>query len=114
MRRAPTSRPGSSVLVTFGAVMFTVGSLFVLVNNGGRPDALELALSLTAVALGWLTIHTMTALHYAHLYWRPRTGSAKWRPDGEHDRPGRNDEHGGLEFPGDGEPDGYDFLYIRW
>ena len=50
---------------------FAVGSLFVLVNKGGRPDALELRLSLTAVALGWFTIHTMTALHYAHLYWRP-------------------------------------------
>ena len=78
------------VLVTFGAVMVAVGSLFVLINRGGRPNALELGLSLAAVALGWFTIHTMVALHYAHLYWRPETDRAQrerpridrttWRP----------------------------------
>ena len=100
------------VIVTFGAVMFTVGSLFVLVNKGGRPDALELGLSLTAVALGWFSIHTMTALHYAHLYWRPDDMQREMASGSEHDRRGTADaEHGGLDFPGGDEPGGYDFLY---
>ena len=99
------------VVVTFGAVMFTVGSLFNLVNKGGRPDALELALSLTAVALGWFSIHTMTALHYAHLYWRPEDRRREMASDNGERHPGSPEEHGGLDFPGGEEPGGYDFLY---
>ena len=68
------------VAVTFGAVMVAVGSLFVLINKGGQPNALELVLSLTAVALGWFSIHTMAALHYAHLYWRPERPGQDGRP----------------------------------
>lgn len=85
------------VAVTFVAVMVAVGSLFVLINEGAKPSALDLVLALTSVALGWVSIHTMTALHYAHLYWRPAgKGSAIQQ---------------GLDFPGDDEPGGYDFLY---
>jgi uncharacterized membrane protein len=91
------------VLVTFGAVLIAVGSLFVLINRGGQPNPLELLLSLTSVALGWLTIHTMVAVHYAHLYWRPEDRQAK--------KSAKIVEHGGLEFPGDDDPGGYDFLY---
>lgn len=91
------------VVVTFGAAVVAVGSLFVLVNKGGHPNALELALSLAAVALGWLTIHTMVAVHYAHLYWRPDDRGTKKSQESV--------EHGGLDFPGDDEPGGYDFLY---
>ena len=93
------------VIVTFGAVVIAVGSLFVLLSKGGRPNGLELGLSLASVALGWLTIHTMAAPHYAHLYWRPDTpaGSAKTK---------KAEPHGGLDFPGDDEPGGYDFLYF--
>ena len=49
-------------------------------NRRRQPDPLQLALSLATVALGWFTIHTMTALHYAHLY---------WRPDGNRERQGQ-------------------------
>jgi uncharacterized membrane protein len=101
------------VAVTFGAVVVAVGSLFILINKGGRPDPLELLLSLTSVALGWFSIHTMAALHYAHLYWRPGDRQREMAADsGEQDRPGNpDDEHGGLDFPGNDEPGGYDFLY---
>jgi uncharacterized membrane protein len=100
------------VAVTFVAVMVAIGSLFILINKGGRPQALELVLSLTSVALGWFSIHTMAALHYAHLYWRPRDGRREMGSGSdEHDRPEGEEEHGGLEFPGDDDPGGYDFLY---
>jgi uncharacterized membrane protein len=92
-------------IVTFSAVLVAVSSLFVLINKGGKPNGVELGLSLASVAFGWLTIHTMAALHYAHLYWRPDApaGSEKTKATKQRE---------GLEFPGDNEPGGYDFLYF--
>lgn len=96
---ASTDEPAwAIVLVTFGAVVVAVGSLFLLINKGAEPHPLDLALSLISVALGWLTIHTMTAIHYAHIYWRPDTAT-------------KAGTHGGLAFPDEQEPGGYDFLY---
>lgn len=85
--------------VTFAAAAVATGSLFVVLN---RPAAtgLEFVLAFASVALGWLTIHTMAALHYAHIYWRP--GGAKMRKDR------------GLAFPGDTQPGVYDFLYFAF
>ena len=85
--------------VTFAAAAVATGSLFVVLN---RPAAtgLEFVLAFASVALGWLTIHTMAALHYAHIYWRP--GGAKARKDR------------GLAFPGDTQPGVYDFLYFAF
>lgn len=87
------------VAVTFAAVVVSVGSLFLLLNSG-RPGPAQLVLSLTSVALGWATIPTMAAVHYAHLYWRP-----------DDEAPEGSGTHGGLDFPGDNEPGGSDFLY---
>ena len=93
--------------VTLGAVVVATGSLFLLINKGGSPSAPELALSIASVALGWLTIHVMVALHYAHVYWQPEDEgppqllTVKERPF-----------HRGLQFPGTHEPEAYDFLYF--
>lgn len=96
---ASTDEPAWAIVaVTFAAVMVAVGSLFLLLNRGGEPNPFELVLSLSSVALGWVGVHTMMAVHYAHLYWRPDRGAAERT-------------HGGLQFPGDDEPSGYDFLY---
>jgi uncharacterized membrane protein len=91
------------IAVALAAVTAAVGSLFVLVNRG-QPNGWEIGLSLSSVALGWLTIHAMAALHYAHLYWRPE--------DSETEDSAQAEMHGGLEFPGGDEPGGYDFLYF--
>lgn len=87
--------------VTFAAVAISMGSLFVVLN---RPAAsgIDFVLAFASVALGWLTIHTMAALHYAHLYWRP--GATPNGPDAAR----------GLEFPGDAAPGVYDFLYFAF
>ena len=92
------------VAVTFAAVMVSVGSLFLILNRGREPAWWELALSLASVALGWLTIHTMAAHHYAYLYWRPGPDTGAGAKKAEPRR--------GLNFPGDDEPGGYDFLYF--
>jgi uncharacterized membrane protein len=36
-------------------------------------------LALAAVPLGWLTIHLMAAIHYAHLFWQPEPESDRSR-----------------------------------
>ncbi len=91
------------LVITIGTVIVAVVSLFRVLHSKNAADTLELGLALTTVALGWFTIHTMTALHYAHLYWRP-DGDAKTK----HKR------HGGLDFPGANEPGAYDFLYFAF
>ena len=82
--------------------MVAVGSLFILINKGGQP--LRLNLSLAAVALGWFSIHTMAALHYAHLYWRPEDAA-----ENGNDEPAS----AGWSSPAN-EPGGYDFLYFSF
>lgn len=47
------------------------------------------------IILSWSFMHTIFAVHYAHEYY------------GE----GRDREIGGLTFPGDDDPDYWDFLY---
>lgn len=62
--------------------------------------ALDVALVLATVALSWLMLHTVFALHYAHVYY------------GDDDGPGGAEERGGLKFPGGGAPDYWDFVYM--
>lgn len=90
------------LLVTLATVIVAVVSLFLALNRTSGGSGLELALAFASVIGGWLTIHTMTAIHYAHLY---------WRPDSTEERDGNR---GGLEFPGTEAPCGYDFLYFAF
>ncbi|TKB29755.1 MAG: DUF1345 domain-containing protein, partial [Mesorhizobium sp.] len=61
------------VLVIFAVTLIVVAvaivSLFQLINRGGSPHPVELTFALLSIPLGWFTIHAMTALHYAHVYW---------------------------------------------
>lgn len=60
--------------------------------SDGSP--VEIALATASLALAWLFLNTMFALHYAHDYYR---GGAK-----------------ALQFPGDGDPDYWDFAYFAF
>jgi uncharacterized membrane protein len=85
--------------VTVLAIVAAIGSLFLALNREQQAGLGELALAVAAVVLGWLTIHTMAAMHYAHVYWRPS-------------RAHENGRRGGLDFPGTPDPCGHDFLYF--
>lgn len=88
--------------VTITVVAVAAGSLFLTLNGGGASDVLEIAVSIVSVLLGWFTVHTMAALHYAHEYYVDED-------------PGRGRKVvGGLDFPGGEEPDGYDFVYFSY
>jgi uncharacterized membrane protein len=91
-------------VVTVAVICVAVFGLFEVVNGSPDPKPLRLAFSLAAIPLGWFTIHLMTALHYAHLYWLPG--------DSEGGMGGQKGPHGGLDFPGEAAPAGWDFLYF--
>ena len=70
--------------------------VFELVSAGksGR-DPLHLGLAVVTIALSWAFIHTIFALHYAHEFY----GGGRAKGDG-------------LNFPGNSEPDYWDFVYF--
>lgn len=88
------------IVITFLAVAVSVASLFVALNHSAGETVWSLALAFLSVFLGWLTIHTMTAAHYAHLFWRPSASGGKMQP------------RGGMDFPGTEEPGIHEFLYF--
>ena len=90
--------------VTFVVVVVAVISLFLLINQKNRGNSVELGFALLSIPLGWFTIHAMAALHYAHVYWMD--GDAV---DAETKT---KIPVGGLLFPGDKRPEGWDFLYF--
>lgn len=92
----PTRRSSITVVVTAG-VMSLVAVGFGLEEARERDGALAVALtalSLTAVVLSWLLVHTMFLLRYAHEYYT--------LPEG------------GIAFPGDEPPDYRDFAYFAF
>ena len=92
----------------FAAVLGVVGvccaTLFMALNGEGGPLLQEVLLSVASVLLGWFTVHTMAALHYAFEYYE--SGAAE---------PGKRAQHvGGLRFPDEDKPDGLGFLYFSY
>ena len=85
------------VLIVLLALCAVAVSLAVIiwVLNGKDTRPWQAALALSAVPLGWGTIHTLASFRYAHLFY-----SAK--------------SDGGLVFPGTKEPGVWDFLYLSF
>ena len=102
-RRASFADEGNLliVLITLAAIVLSFGSIFSLLNTTQQPDALQLALLLLAVPLGWTTLHTIMAFHYAHLFYRRQVSD-------------RSKHAGGLQFPNTPEPGIWDFLYYSF
>ena len=94
-------------LVTFATVIVAIVSLFILINQQPKADIFALVMTLASVPLGWCTIHMMTAIHYAHVYWQPE------EPAGD-DSSHASRHRGGFEFPGTPEPSGWDFAYYAY
>jgi uncharacterized membrane protein len=86
------------MLITVAAVVFSLVSIFSLLNAGHGQRSIFLLLSLASAPLGWLVLHTVTALHYARAYYRGEEG-----PDPK-----------GLSFPGTQEPGVWEFLYYSF
>lgn len=86
-------------LLTIAAIGVSLAAIFLLIRQTEGPrDPLHLTIAVAAVPLGWLTLHTLLAFRYAHLYYTPA------RPPAEGDARG-------LDFHDDTEPGALDFLY---
>ena len=93
------------VLVTACAGLFAVGFLFF--SKQAFPDRAHFLIhlfgSMVAVVCSWMLVHTVFGLRYAHTYYGDPDGPA-----------GPMSHAGGLEFPGDREPDYMDFAYFSF
>lgn len=101
-RRAALQDEGAFVILLL-SIVATIASLVAIVFEIGgvkqAPHAQQImpaVLAFTTILLSWTFVHTIFSLHYAHEYY------------GE----GRDKKIGGLNFPGDDEPDYWDFLYF--
>lgn len=86
-------------VLTIVVVALCLGSIFALLNHRESASAFRFTLSIASVPLGWLMLHTVFAFHYAHRFYA-------------NEEPGRR--HGGLDFPGGGEPQAWDFVYYSF
>ena len=101
-RRAARQDEGILIVVAITLVVIAVNltGVFFALNGGGRLDAAALVLILSAAPLGWFVLHTISAFHYANLFYFDPPGEA---PPGE-----------ALLFPGTKAPDLWDFLYFSF
>jgi uncharacterized membrane protein len=97
---------GLIVLITIAAIALSLGSFAELLWTG-QHDATRLIISVANVPLGWATLHTVMAFHYAHLFYTSSDSGA----DG---KSARKRDAGGLEFPKTAEPSIFDFMYYSF
>ena len=83
-----------SAVVLCGVVLVALGTELHAAKGGGLP---ALGVGALSVVLSWLFLNIMFALHYAHGFY----GNF-------------GDKHKGLDFPGDEDPDYWDFAYFSF
>ena len=87
------------LVLTVAAAIASLGAIFAELATIDRHDphyALYIALAIVTVVLSWTFVHTIYALHYAHDFY------------------GEGTRKEGLKFPGDGQPDYWDFIYFAF
>lgn len=96
-RHAEEDDEGVALILLLAALAVLVsGTAIFLVLNADESSLWARLIALVSLPLGWATIHVLAAFHYAYLHYRA-------------------DEKGkGFDFPGDGDPDAWDFLYASF
>jgi uncharacterized membrane protein len=93
--RAAVTDEGAAALLLLTTAAAVASLAAVIAELGHSPGPLQIILGVGTVLLSWAFMHAIFALHYAHEFY------------GE----GRDHLIGGLIFPGDEDPDYWDFLY---
>jgi uncharacterized membrane protein len=100
-RRAAIHDEGALIIPLLTGATAIVSLFAIVAEIGKAPSTLaweQLVFGMATIALSWLFMHTIFALHYAHEYYGER----------------RDAQIGGLKFPGSQEPDYWDFLYFSF
>lgn len=103
LRREASRLDDSAPVISLFAILAglaSCGAVAMLVIGGREPDAPRLAhfiLAVMTMLCAWVFVQVIFTVHYTHLYY------------GEVEA-GRH--RGGLGFPGDEDPDFWDFLYF--
>jgi uncharacterized membrane protein len=94
-RRAAINDEGAIALLVLTTAAALASLAAVVAELGHAPGLYQIALGIGTILLSWAFMHLIFALHYAREFY----GTAH----GKHT--------GGLVFPGDEDPDYWDFLY---
>lgn len=107
-RRARDNDANRGGLLALTALVTLVILVAVASELAGKTSPAAAAMIVVTLMLAWLFSNTIYALHYAHLYFSQMDDGNC----GAHER-ARKDA-AGLEFPGDDDPDYWDFTYFSF
>ena len=107
--RAARLQDSGRTFIFLLVVICTCASLFAVAYLLGTAKSLQagrltwhIVLATTTVMASWSLMHTVFALHYAHIYYR------------RGDEDAGDDDDGGVKFPGETKPDFLDFGYFSF
>jgi uncharacterized membrane protein len=101
-QRAAEQDEGAFVILLLTVAATFASMIAIVFALGGSKQASHglaaalIILTVGTIVLSWLFVHTIFALHYAHEYYGERSDGII----------------GGLNFPGNVDPDYWDFLYF--
>jgi uncharacterized membrane protein len=93
-QRAAINDDGALALLVLTTAAALASLAAVLAELGHAPGQYQVALGVSTILLSWIFMHWIFALHYAHDFYK-----------------GGDKRSAGLVFPGNQEPDYWDFLY---
>ncbi|MES2681399.1 MAG: DUF1345 domain-containing protein [Bacteroidota bacterium] len=88
------------VLIASFASLFTV-TILLITDEGRSQPLLFIPVVISAMLISWSMVHTTFAFHYAHMFY-------------DDDEKSEKAVAGGLDFPGDPQPDYLDFAYLAF
>jgi len=87
----------TSLVIGVGIVAAVLVAVAAELHGAKEASPFRIALAAVTIVLSWAFTNTMFALHYAHAYYGDTKHSSK-----------------GLDFPGGGQPDYWDFVYFAF
>ena len=88
------------LILTIAAALASLAAIFIELGTGAHGagrEPIHLVLATVTLVLSWAFIHSIFALHYAHDFYSERSL-----------------HRGCLDFPGETEPDYWDFVYFSF
>jgi uncharacterized membrane protein len=107
-KRADEEDPPVTAILLVTALVIAVAAveLFLALNGNGPQRIAHVVIGMLSVVLGWSAVHAMAAMHYAYEYYQA--------PEKDDGAAADSGQRGGLDFPGNEEPDGIAFLYFSY